>query len=302
MELMSYQQEMRLQFVDQKWLKDLLLNRKNYIEKKLQLILTNKDHLAQHHISGLDRDTKTCAYLQYAAGEPLKEVARSFAKAAQAYYELVKLRIAKQGLPVLLKDPNLIYLWNVITPESHPEQYCPDHSLTNSRQSLKYLFAIMTVGQWDLAQDIAATIWDPEDASYIDTNSEVCTIADQELAYAMREYMEGNLNWAYQHLEQVRTIDWEIIFQAQMLSAILDELPEDLLAKLAEYLKYHQIQALRKENIHEKEYFMCMPAMGLAALAMSKGLVEIAQLPQTDPFFPIALFNQLRMDKLEPLW
>jgi hypothetical protein len=147
--------------------------------------------------------------------------------------------------------------------------------------------AAYAAGAAELAHAIAARTWDPEGAPYVSIKSEVCTTAQQQMAYAVREYLGGNSQEARTHLARVRTTDPRLLKQRWMLEAIIKQAQEQFVKHLTDLLADHDKVARRDRS--ESDNFLCLPAIGLVCMALNADLVRVEHLPQNDVFMPLEL-------------
>jgi hypothetical protein len=54
-------------------------------------------------------------------------------------------------------------------------------------------------------------------------------------------------------------------------------------------LAWHAKDAMQPANVKIPVYYLCVPALGLAALALRDRVIAADGLPRTDPYFPAEL-------------
>jgi hypothetical protein len=169
-----------------------------------------------------------------------------------------------------------------------------DYSLTNSRDCCEAVYQAAAVGEIDLATRLAASIWDPPNATYVGKGKyALCSPTQQRIAYAVKAYFAQDLPGALAEVRAVRPFEKYTLLEGELslvrcLAArdgaqFIDNL-EFLLAK-------HAKLADSKRNNSEPVYFLSFPALGLSRLAVLAGLVERASLPKDNPFLPLGLWD-----------
>lgn len=235
---------------------------------------------------------------KYALGYPLSEVREAMHGEVDAFVEIFRLRGTDPGFQVYIVevlDPSL--------PFGHPgaakvtEKNPPghvDHTTTNSHKSYKVACRALLLQDFKTAKEFALGAWDPPDAKWVSPRCEWCTPNDQNLSYGLREYFRGDLQAAAAFLKRVRPFRGELrntVDQAAMLQAIIDNNGQQFLLGLDRLLSWHAREAPKGKNSRSPEYFLCLGALGLSALALRQGVVTIPQLPQDNPFFPVEMLE-----------
>jgi hypothetical protein len=203
---------------------------------------------------------ETLALLEYALGYPLARVRKWLSQAALRHLKRMELRDTGAASSLVSVD------------------------------SLRFACLACTIGEFGLAREIALRIQDPPDANYIATRSEVCTPKQQHLAYAVRALFAENRAETDAQLRQIRRgrKDDEETLQAAMIRAILDPDANAFITALGELLTLSARRA--KKNSDLSDQILCAPGLGLARLALERGVNTAAELPGDDVRFPIGLF------------
>jgi WD40 repeat protein len=209
-----------------------------------------------------DGDTEeTLGVLEYAVGYPLARVRSWLSRAALRHWQRMQRRDAGQARSLV------------------------------SRLSQRAAYLACITGEFGLARNIARGIADPADADYLGTRSEVCTPKQQHLAYAVRAFLGENRAATERELRQVRRgrNEDEETLQATMIRALLDPDAAAFLSALGQLLKLSIRRAKRDSDLADQ--ILCVPALGLAHLAMERALITPEELPGDDLTFPVQLLS-----------
>jgi hypothetical protein len=217
------------------------------------------------------------ALFGYALGEPLDAVQSHLAAAARANLRLFKLRGTEHAMP-LSEAGRKVRGADTI-----------DYSLTNSRRGLLAIDQALISDQTDLARQTAMLVMDPPDADYIGEESEVCTPADQRIAYAMRDLLGGDDAGAAAELFEMPFDSPSHLHEARMINAVINRDGNAFIESLIDRLMVSRIQASLPENRHKPELFLRYAELGLCAVARSRGVVMRHDLPRGDPSFPVEM-------------
>lgn len=260
---------LRLAFLDRAWLEDMLETVTSSIQREHdahEAGTMSQRSLALHLAEGyLD-----CARFKFALGAPFGEVRDALRLAAENHLEALRIRDTER---------------EAFPPDGDRE----DHSLTVSNRTLLYTWSALAAGEDKLARDIAIRIWDPESAYYIGTKSEVCTPAEQQFAYAARNYYRSDLNETRAHLSHVRTLDERLRQQRWAFPALLDRNADKFLESIVQAATKFSALASKRSNHQNSQLFLNLPDLGLAALAVRSGLVNPSTLPHDLPQFAVQL-------------
>lgn len=218
------------------------------------------------------------ALVSYALGASLADVRVWIARAAVALAEIFRLRGTAPIFPIE----------SVTEGESVPAgspDAC-DFSLTNSRRGLLAMYLALAADNMSLAEEIAALVGDPPEASYIGSDSKVCTPDEQQLAYALKFLLLGQDAVAAFYAVGVGYERLSLRHQAAAVKALVGRDPSAFLSALHDLLMTHIANANNKINAHEPHCLMCLPCLGLAALALKRLLVEVSELPCDNVYLP----------------
>jgi hypothetical protein len=255
--------------------------------------------LEQIRQSLLAREYEDVGLESYFLGYPLPEVRDAFACAAAADLRVAELRGTEDRFPVVLVtfdpsfppgDPR-----RAVQKPAHPPG-SKDYSLGNSQRNFEAVTWALTAGEYGLARQIASLARDPPKASYLGLSSEVCTPNDQRIAYAVKHVFAGQAELARAELDRVRpnkreTSSRDNLDVARMVRALAGDDGDLFLDGLRDLLAWHESRALRKQNNNSPGFFLCLPALGLSALALHRNLIARDQLPDGNPFFPLDLLD-----------
>ncbi len=225
----------------------------------------------------------------------MSEVREWFAKYAHTYAKVLEYRGTEDPFPAFVAtyrsdlppgDPESLVEYRPLHPPGHK-----DYSLTNSRSHYLAVCKALISGEDALADQLALSIWDPPDASYLGANSVVCTTNEQHLAYALREMFKGDADAAHSELIKVRPrkLNDRVASEGKMLRGLIDEDAAVFLDGLRSLLALHARDATRDENRTDSSFFICIPALGLCKLALRRRLLQREQFPQGNQFLPIDL-------------
>lgn len=224
-----------------------------------------------------------CAFITYALGASLDDVRVWIVRAANALLDVFRLRGTTPAFPVV-----------VIHEQGDAETVNSDRtdsSLTNSRRGLAAMYAALAAGERELAERIAEFVGDPPDASYVGPESEVITPDEQELAYGLKAFLLGQLAVAVFHTAGLNQSPALIHAQARAIQALVNEDPDEFLDALQGLLAAHAIDASQEERAREPRRLMCLPCLGLAAIALQAQLVGFHQLPEDHLYLPVGLLE-----------
>lgn len=223
------------------------------------------------------------AYFKYALGFPLPIVRELLGEALKWLERTFELRGTEFGLLVT----------NIDSSGSRTQKpRKPAFDLTNSAQGLDGIYLALIVGGVKRAAHIAEMVWDPPDADYIGTDSDVCTPDQQHLAYAVKNLILPMNQFVHAELDLISSgCTPDIRFQATILRAILNKKSGVFLSTLDDLLNWHRKEALRKQNRYSPDFFVCRPALGLCLIAAQRNCISINMLP-SDVYLPLALVGQ----------
>jgi hypothetical protein len=292
--MVTHKRIRRLDYIDTQLAEGVLADS----QARLAEYLAEPSKFPQRQWSSVARQHRFIWGRKYALGYPLSEVREAMRGEVDAYREVFRLRGTDPGFPVyMLKvlDPSLPpgEPGAVKLTEKDPPAHV-DHTLTNSCRSYDVACRALILQDFDAAKELALGAWDPPDAKWVSPRSESCTPNDQNLSYGLREYFRGDLDAASAFLKRVRPFHGELrdtVDQAAMVRAIIENNGPEFLLALERLLAWHANEAPKGKNSRSSEYFLCLGALGLSALALRHGVITIPQLPPSNPFFPTEMLQ-----------
>jgi hypothetical protein len=225
-----------------------------------------------------------CACVLHPLGAPPHDVRIWIARAAYALGEVFRLRGTSAAVPTV-----------VVTEEGAAQVAAPggpDYSLTNSRRGLLAMYTALAAGDSELAERTAGLVGDPPGASYLGPDSVVCTPDEQQLAYALKALLLGQIAVAAFQAAVPDSAPPAIRHQATAMQAMVGQNPQLFLDALDALLVTHSLEAADIRHQREPRYFLSLPALGLAALATTSGLVAEPQLPIGYSYFAPQLIRR----------
>jgi hypothetical protein len=216
---------------------------------------------SQRDFASVYSNAEYVAFYEFALGYPTEKVRQTFAEAATAALEVFHLR---GTMECRVDQPGT-----------------KDYSLTNSRDCLKAICMALIAGKYTLAQQLAELMWDPPKATYIGTDSEVCTSNQQSLAYAVKHLIQNNLESVEKELQRIsnRKGEQQVAAMAKMVRGMAQKSDALFHEGLLELLFYHR-KHIRREDGPQR--FFSLEGAGLSALALRDGLVTKSALPKDD--------------------
>lgn len=208
-------------------------------------------------------DGRQLLALDHAAGAPADALRRSLADAARAHFEVVTRRGASGALP-----PG------------------GDFATGHSRSTYLAICMALAGGDAALARSLAPFVWDPPSASYVGPGSVLCTPEQQALADALKHSLLGDDRAAGLALGRVTRISGEGIGELLMLRGLVEDDARRFLDGLARQLDAQARLAAEAGPRRLPDGLLCLPALGLAALALRRGCVSVEQLPAGNACFP----------------
>ena len=260
----------RFKDVDRAWLDALLINFSGYLTKARQEIEHSDGRLLQAALMSVHRSADTLARLRFATNEPIDSVRDLLSESAAAYLAVQRDEASHWGR-------------------------------THSGHSLDALYVTSAIGSLALARAIAEVTWDPPDSQIIAPDSVVCTTAEQHLAYAVKGIILDDLEATAIEAKLARTTREDLQLQVAMVRALLRRTQAPFLEALVKLLAWNLrlARSTQRESRIERVWspptpdlgflktdpLLCMPALGLAGLALRMKLLRVQDLP-SDPHFP----------------
>jgi hypothetical protein len=265
---------------------DNMVHRQQHIDECLAWIAERPDR--QYNYFFLAAAYEVLALEAYALGHEIGDVIRMFRDAVEARLRVLQLRgTGHYTRTKPARRPGDEVVTTVLT----------DFGTGCSWYGYESACWAHMVGAQGLAENIVALIWDPPDASYIGSRSEICTPQQQKLAYAFRTlgtpaYAESRSQLRrLSELWRVRGFPKPVAYQAGLVQAIGDGNGAEFLRNLDSIHAWHTRMAQRHENLLERSRFLCLPALGLGALALTTQTIRIEDWPEDSVYLPLELIR-----------
>jgi hypothetical protein len=255
--------------VDPSWAESMLRTYEERLRQHSASVPTAPPERLAYAWNALAGDYREIALLEYAAGAPIENCRDFLVKGAKAHLEVVKIRGTGSHRNPL-----------------SPGVQFGDDATGNSCSTADAICIAMTAADWQLALDLAPYVWDPPTASYIGPTSVLCTSNQQTAALLLRDYLMENVDGVISRLRAVHDLDAPDAGGLLMIEGIATESRVKLAAGFRRLLAVHAATAARAENYRVPEHFLCIPALGLAALALLRGTIKRDDLPRDNPHFP----------------
>ena len=265
---------------------DIMAHRQQNIDRALAGINEHPDRQSNYRF--LESAYEVMALEAYALGYEIGDVVRMFRDALEPRLRVLQLRGTTQ--------------YTRITPARTPGEQPVTTVLTDfgsgcSWYGYESACRAHMLGLPGVAAEIAPLIWDPPDATYVGRRSEICTPEQQKLAYALRDLGIPAYAESRPHLKRialawrVRGFPKEIAYQAGLLQAIGDGNGAEFTNQLDQLLAWHSRMANREDNRFDRHRFLCLPALGLGAIALARQTIRIEDWPQDDIYLPLELIR-----------
>lgn len=266
---------LRIPEVDEDWVERMRQSYEGWLARHLAAIPNTPEERLLYAWNAVANDYHHLALVLYSAGEPLDRVRSLLAETARAYLKMASLRGGE-------------------TDDSTPDKLS-DYSTGNSRDTYLAICMALTAGELDIARSLAPLVWDPADARYVGPRSVLCTDKQKDLAYTLKYLLLDKKDQAEAQINRVTTVERYFEGELLMLRGLITARPQRILEGISAALTWHAREAAKKENYRFTNYFLCFPALGLAAYALWRDLVRYEQLPENNVYFPrdlIARFGQ----------
>jgi hypothetical protein len=214
------------------------------------------------------------AKLAYALGHPLEESRIWLRQATSAYKELFSLRgtsfstctIYKKGKPVR-------------------EEQVADDGYT-SVDSFAAAMAALSVQDFSLCRELVKLAGHSPGGKSVSLRSDVCNSNEQTISHALNALLAGDA--ALASLEAAKLAMRRGTNMEKQLAATIAALAAGggVLSELETLLFHHEKLARREENATTFVYFLCMPALGLSALAVHLEQIDQTDLPSDNVYCP----------------
>src|SRR5262245_50273359 len=249
---------------------------------------------AQWHHRSIAGSFEAIGGYRYAFQYPVEEVRNALKGAAQQWVRVFELRGTSP-------DPARYHI-DTSLPEDDPRKYTlkpgytedsKEYSFTYPGNGLAAMLDAILSGDGTLVSQIAKLVGHPTDINNLDPQSDDCTPNHLHLSYALKAFLLGDNATAESEVRKIRLVRHilQIWHEAQMLRAITSNNCSAFLEGLEQVLSWHRKQARKDENRARPKLFMCIPALGLCRLALSKGVCTLSDLPQDNVFLPLELIT-----------
>lgn len=285
----------RIKTIDQTFVSARLADFMDSRAKDIALIEAEPGKLAQTRHAILAGNCECIGFYRYALGYDLKLVNDAFLEAARAYLTVFQLRGTEAPFPVTVLT---------IDPEKSPGDPAfvigdrplhplgsKDFSTTNSKTGLEAVFLALTAHDPKLASELAALIWDPPNASYIGSTSEVCTPNEQCIAYSVKHLLENNCEGAMAEISKLRMAKQEgwVSGVTKMTEGIVTGDALLFLEGLHEQLSWHSKEAGKQSNSWRPEFYLSLYGLGMVMIALRKDVIGLEDLPSSNVHLPLDL-------------
>ena len=219
--------------------------------------------------AAVENDCVLLSGILYGDGTPLDEVRAMLADSARAHLELVRLRGASHDA----------------TKPAPSDGY----STGSSRSTFLAMCRAFASGDFSLGRALASFVWDPPKARYLGRGSMFGSERAQRVAYALRDLLLDKREAAQAHLDPLKQIPEDLIGEVLMVEGLVRSEPARVLKGLGLELAWHHKEATTPANTKLPTYLLCIPALGLAALALHEAVIEADTLSRNNPDFPVEL-------------
>jgi hypothetical protein len=257
---------LRIPEVDEDWIEMMRQSYEGWLARHLAAIPNSSEERLLYAWNAVAGDYRHLAFLFYSAGESLDRVRSLLVETARAHLMMASLRGGENG-------------------DSTPNKLS-DYSTGNSRDTYLAICMALTAGELDIARSLAPLVWDPADARYVGPRSALCADKQQALAYTLKYLLLDQKDQAEAQIGRLTIVERYVEGEFLTLSGLVRAKPRRILDGISAALDWHARQAAKKENYRFTEYFLCLPALGLAAYALRLGMLTYEQLPGNNIYFP----------------
>jgi hypothetical protein len=284
----------RLAYIDVAVAEGVLEKSRQSLERTRRLMDEDPGRLLQTRYASIRSNLETLAAQHYAMGSPLEDVRRLLQESLDAGWKVHELRGTGDVFPVTVvrldlskgEDDPARSTW---TPRDPPGT--KDYSLGNSWDGFEEACRAFGIGNWALGEAFARKIWDPPGARWVGPKSQVCSTHQQRLAYVFRDALAGGDSETLRPLLNVmHARPLTIGMMAEVMKGLFEGDKRGFLVALSALLHAHGAGARRGPCRTDTNLFICVPALGMSAIAVRRGLVEVGELPGKDPHLPVELF------------
>ena len=217
------------------------------------------------------------AQIAYAIDHPLDECRDWLRQATQAFRELFLLRGTTVSTVTKYKNGQPANTIEVA-----------DDGYTSKESFLAALVALALQDD-KLARDLILLAGPSPNARLVSPQSEVCTSNEQTLSHALNALIQNDDSLAEREAAKLSVrrgsqMEKQI---AELITAIATS--GDAAGQLQALLSCHKKLAIRRDNLLSPQFWLCLPALGLASLALMRKRLDRSELPDDNPYFPTSL-------------
>lgn len=214
------------------------------------------------------------AKISYAVGNPLDECRSYLRQATDAYRELFALRGTSFTTHIKYENDQPV-----------SEERVADDGYT-SVDSFVAALAALSVQNVPLARELVTLAGQSPNAALVSPQSEVCNSNEQTLSHALNALLAKNLPLAYREASKLQFRRGSQMEKqtATTISTIATE--GDVLAELNALLSCHEKLAVRPDHLTDASFWLCLPALGLAYMAVHLGSIQRTDLKTESIYCP----------------
>ena len=257
---------------------DSLPRREKGLKESLERL--NNEPERQGNFSELASDYRLVAMDQWVLGYPFDSVLDLLKKSSGAQLSVLRLR------------------GTVTHIQTHSYRNGPPVTITkvnyytgSSWDAFQWACNALAVAEPSVATAIAEKIWDPPDADYIYRSGEMMRREHQKVAYAFRDVYLGRPIEALNDVRRISTL-WRtksfprhVAYSAGIVLALASSDKSLATDSLTSFIRWYTRET--PYDLERSQYkYLHLPALGLAALLISRGLTSPHQLPLDPVRFP----------------
>lgn len=217
------------------------------------------------------------AKLAYVIGRPFSETRANLRESVTAFHEL----FSRRGQTVYSHTPY------------KDDKPLPTVQLVedgySSVDSLNAALVCLITENTARARALVELAGQSPNAQYVSPQSEVCTSNQQTLSHALNAVLAQNYDAAWRETQKIAVRRGTALEKqtAATIGAIATN--GDVRTELDAVLFQHGKLAKRQDNWTDASLYLCLPALGLASLAVQLGRLEYADLDGDNMYAPAAL-------------
>jgi hypothetical protein len=220
------------------------------------------------------------AKLAYVIGRPLSETRAGLRESVTAFEELFSRRGQSSYLRTRYRDGVPL-----------PEERVFEDGYT-SVESFNAALACLVTEPMERARALVELAGHSPGAECVAPQSEVCTSNQQTLSHALNAVLAQDYKSARHEAQKLAVrrgsqLEKQI---AATIAAIAEA--RDVRTELDALLFYHEKLAKRRSNWSDASLFLCLPALGLAGLAIHLGRLNLSDLDRDRMYAPFALLQE----------